>query len=61
MNVLEKLEQVARIEKAIKDLKLVSSSDSVAYATIIGYLVACATKEETDLICKLVDEQVLAK
>lgn len=61
MNKLERLDQVARVHKAVADLKLVSSSDSVAYATIIGYLVACATKEETDLICKLIDEKVLAK
>jgi hypothetical protein len=58
---LEKLEHCARIEKAVKDLRTVSRCDSVAYATIMGSLIASATKEDIDLICKLVDEEVLAK
>lgn len=61
MNKLDRLEQLTRIHKAVADLRAVSSSDSVAYATVIGYLVACATKEEIDLVCKLIDEKVLAK
>ena len=60
MNKLKKLEQLSKIEAAIRDLKLVSKSDEEAYATVIGYLVGCATDRDLEIICKLVSEKVLA-
>jgi hypothetical protein len=61
MKKLNRLEKVSKIHSAIKDLKQVSTSDEVAYATVIGYLVSCATDEDLHIIFKLIDEKVLAK
>jgi hypothetical protein len=61
MKKLNRLEKVSKIHAAIKDLKRVSTSDEVAYATVIGYLVSCATDEDLHIIFKLIDEKVLAK
>jgi hypothetical protein len=61
MKKLNRFEKVSKIEAAVKDLKRVSISDEAAYATVIGYLVSCASDEDLHIVFKLIDEKVLAK
>ena len=61
MKKSDKFEQLSKIQAVVGDLKRVSKSDEEAYATVIGYLVGCATDQDLEIIRKLVDEKVLAK